>query len=287
MSAPVVGPDQAVLGSDQGMVRAPLARVPGQPTAFQRNQGWILGCVSVIAVLTIWQIATGVLQLVPGFILPAPSEIASRIGGLIVSPEFWHDMSVSGQEFALGFGIAITVGLLLGLFMGWFRPIQFLIDPFVNFLNSTPRIALAPLFIIWFGIGIWSKVAIVFFGAVFPILITTIAGVRNLDSSLLRAGKSFGANNYQLFTTVALPGAVPYILSGLRLGIAHALTGVVVGEFIAANAGVGLLMVRAAQRYDTATVFAGVVIVATLGLAFTALLGAAERRFQAWKPATT
>lgn len=260
-------------------------RVPGQPTAFGRNQSWILGSASVIAVLAVWEIATSVFQLVPGFILPAPSAIAGRIGGLVVSPEFWHDMAVSGQEFALGFGLAIVVGLILGLFMGWFKPIQFLVDPFVNFLNSTPRIALAPLFIIWFGIGIWSKVAIVFFGAVFPILITTISGVRNLDSSLLRAGKAFGANNYQLFTTVALPGAVPYIISGLRLGIAHALTGVVVGEFIAANAGVGLLMVRAAQIYDTATVFAGVVIVASLGLAFTAILGAIERRFQAWKPA--
>jgi len=260
------------------------ARVPGQPTRFQRSQSWVLGTVAVVIVLAIWEVATTVLQLMPGFILPAPSTIASRIAGLVVSGDFWHDMAVSGQEFAVGFGIAIVVGLLLGLFMGWFQPIQYLVDPFVNFLNSTPRIALAPLFIIWFGIGIWSKVAIVFFGAVFPVLITTISGVKNLDRSLLRAGRAFGANNAQLFTTVALPGAVPYILSGLRLGIAHALTGVVVGEFIAANAGVGLLMVRAAQTYDTATVFAGVVIVAALGLLLTALLAALERRFQAWKP---
>jgi NitT/TauT family transport system permease protein len=259
-------------------------RVPGQPTTFQRNQSWILGLGAVLFVVIVWQVVS-MAGLVPAFILPSPLMIVQKIGGLIVDPEFWHDMAVSGQEFGIGFLLAIVVGLVLGLLMGWFPAIQFLVDPFVNFLNSTPRIALAPLFIIWFGIGIWSKVAVIFFGAVFPILITTIAGVKNLDRSLLRAARSFGANNLQLFTTVALPGAVPYILSGLRLGIAHALTGVVVGEFIAANAGVGLLMVRAASVYDTATVFAGVVIVAVLGLGFTELLGLLERRFQAWKPA--
>jgi len=260
------------------------SRVPGQPTPFQRHRGWILGGVSIVVLLVLWQLCTAVWGLTKEMILPAPLTIARSIGTLLVSGEFWHDMAVSGQEFAIGFGLAIVVGLVLGLVMGWFATLQKVLDPFVNFLNSTPRIALAPLFIIWFGIGIWSKVAVIFFGAVFPIVITTMAGVMNLDPLLLRAARSFGASNMQMFRTVALPGAVPYILSGLRLGVAHALTGVVVGEFIAANAGVGLLMVRAAQFYDTPTVFAGVVIVASLGLLFTSLLGLAERRFQAWKP---
>lgn len=261
-------------------------RVPGQPTKFTRHRGWVFGTAAVLALLIIWQVACEIGMVSP-LVLPSPTTIAVRIGELVQQPGFWYDMSVSGQEFVIGFGMAIVVGLVLGLLMGWFRPVQMIFDPFVNFLNSTPRIALAPLFIIWLGIGIWSKVAIVFLGALFPILINTIAGVQNLDRSLLRAGRSFGASNMQLFRTVALPGSVPFILSGFRLGLAHALTGVVVGEMIAAKAGIGLVMTTAASVYDTATVFAAVIIVAFLGLAFTAALQALEKHFQSWRPAAT
>jgi NitT/TauT family transport system permease protein len=260
-------------------------RVPGQPSRFARHRSWVLGAASVLVLLGVWQLATS-LKIVSPLILPSPAAIGVEIVYLVQQPEFWRDMSVSGQEFLIGFGLAIVVGLVLGLLMGWFLPIQNIFDPFVNFLNSTPRIALAPLFVIWFGIGIWSKVAIIFLGAVFPILITTIAGVQNLDRSLLRASRSFGATNLQMFRTVALPGSVPYILSGFRLGLAHALTGVVVGELIAAKAGIGLLMARAAAAYDTATVFAAVVIVAVIGLALTYGIQAIERRFQSWRPPT-
>ena len=262
------------------------SRVPGQPTRFQRHRGWVLGSAALIAVLAVWQLLVGQFQLVGQLVLPTPWVIAQRIGGLLASGDFWYNLGVSGKSFAIGFGLAVVVGLLVGLAMGWFPVVQSICDPFVNFLNSTPRIALAPLFVIWFGIGIWSKVAVIFFGAVFPIIITTMAGVRNLDPALLRAARAFGATPLQLFRTVAMPGAVPYIISGFRLAVAHALTGVVVGEFIAARAGVGLIMVRAAQVYDTPTVFAGVVIVAALGLAFTQGLRVLEKRFQAWKPAT-
>jgi len=265
-------------------IKAVIPRVPGQPTWFDRRKGWILGGVSVVGLLVIWQVFVGVLGLASPLILPPPLRIAERLGELLASSAFWYDMQVSGIELGVGFGLAIVVGLILGLVMGWFKALEQIADPIVNFFNNTPRIALAPLFIIWFGIGIESKIAFVFFGAVFPIVITTVTGVKNLDRQLLRAARSFGANNMQLFRTVALPGAVPYIISGLRLAIAHAVAGVVIGEFVAAQAGIGVRIVRAGQVYDTATVFACVIVVAVVGMLLTGILALLERRFQTWKP---
>jgi ABC-type nitrate/sulfonate/bicarbonate transport system permease component len=260
-------------------------RVPGQPSLLRRQRGWLLGSGAIVVVLVFWQLAIAQWHLASELVMPTPLNIGSRIVELLGSSEFYYNLGVSARGFAIGFGLAIVVGLVLGLLMGWFAAVCSALDPLVQFLNSTPRIALAPLFVIWFGIGIWSKVAVIFFGAVFPIIITTAAGVRNLDPALLRAARSFGASNVQLFRTVALPGSVPYIISGFRMAIAHALTGVVVAEYIASNAGVGMMMMKASQVYDTPTVFAGVIIVAALGLTFTQALGLLEKRFQAWKPA--
>jgi NitT/TauT family transport system permease protein len=138
--------------------------------------------------------------------------------------------------------------------------------------------------IIWLGIGPNSKIAIIFAGAVFSILINTIAGVKNLDSTILRAAHSFGASDLQIFKTVALPGSVPFILTGMRLGLAHALVGVVVGELYASTAGVGHLIAIAGNTFQTDKVFVGVVIIAAAGLAVTAVFGRIEAHFQSWRP---
>ena len=167
--------------------------------------------------------------------------------------------------------------------MGWYKRVGYAVDPFVAFFYSTPRIVLVPLLIIWFGIGIWSKIAVVFLGAVFPMIVSTMSGVRNVDASLLKAARSFGATDMQLFRTVVLPGSVPFVLTGLRLGIGHALTGVVVGELVAAQAGIGLMMATAGSTFQTSKVFAGMFIIAGSGIALTILLQKIEQRFQSWK----
>src|SRR6202011_1913641 len=133
-----------------------------------------------------------------------------------------------------GFALSIIIGLPLGILMGWYRRLNMALDPFVTFFYSIPRVALTPLLIIWFGIGINSKIAVVFLGALFAIIINAAVGVRNLDPALIKAARSFGASDAQLFRTIVLPGCVPFILAGFRLGLAHALTGVVVAELIGA-----------------------------------------------------
>jgi NitT/TauT family transport system permease protein len=264
------------------------ARIPGQPGALSRYEGFLIGALAVIVFVAVWQfIAWPGRRLMPELFLPGPVDIANAFGGYIAKGQIWNDLWVSGQELVLGFVLAIVIGLPLGIAIGWYRRLFFALDPFITFFNAIPRVSLTPLFIIWFGIGINSKLAVVFLGAVFAILINAGVGVRNLDPSLIKAARSFGANDVQLFRTVVLPGCVPYILAGFRLGLAHALTGVVVAELIAAQAGIGLMMATAGATFQTSRVFVGLVIIAVTGVLITYGFSQIEKRFQSWKPNPT
>jgi len=275
--------------TDEQLTGAPSpVRIPGQPGVLSRYEGLIVGAIAVIVFVGIWQVvAWPTHRLMPELFLPGPADIATAFGAYIAKGQIWNDLWVSGQELVLGFLLAIVVGLPLGMAIGWYRRLSFALDPFVTFFNAIPRVSLTPLFIIWFGIGINSKLAVVFLGAVFAILINAGVGVRNLDPSLIKAARSFGANDVQLFRTVVLPGCVPYILAGFRLGLAHALTGVVVAELVAAQAGIGLMMATAGATFQTSRVFVGLVIIAVTGVLITYGFSRIEKRFQSWKPNPT
>jgi ABC-type nitrate/sulfonate/bicarbonate transport system permease component len=263
-------------------------RIPGQPGVLGRHEGLLVGAAAVVVFVGVWQYITWPShRLMQELFLPGPIDIASAFSSYVAKGQIWNDIWVSGQELVLGFLLAIVVGLPLGMAMGWYRRLSFAFDPFVTFFNAIPRVSLTPLFIIWFGIGINSKLAVVFLGAVFAILINAGVGVRNLDPALIKAARSFGANDLQLFRTVVLPGCVPYILAGFRLGLAHALTGVVVAELIAAQAGVGLMMATAGATFQTSRVFVGLVIIAATGVLITYGFSQIEKRFQSWKPNPT
>ena len=279
---PMLAASQASVAGLGGIASAP-GRIPGQPTRLSRYQGLIIATVSVVVFLSVWQWVAAI-RLVPALFLPGPLDIVAAFRSLIRGGKLWNDMWVSFSELALGYVLAVVVALPLGLLMGWYRRLNYVLDPYITFLYNAPRISLLPLFIVWFGIGISSKIAIVFLGAFFAILINTAVGVRNLDSSLLRSARSFCASDAQIFRTVALPGSVPFIMTGLRLGVAHALIGVVVGELVAAQAGLGLMMATAGATFQTSKVFAGVIIFAGAGMIFNYALLRLEQRFQSWKP---
>jgi ABC-type nitrate/sulfonate/bicarbonate transport system permease component len=154
----------------------------------------------------------------------------------------------------------------------------------VSALYATPRIALLPLVMIWFGIGLMSKIAIVFLGAIFPILVNTITGVRTVNADFVKVARSFGSNDWQMFLTVVLPSSVPLLLSGLRLGLGHALVGIVVGEMYGATHGLGFLIATAGARFQTDKVMVGIIIIAAAGVAMTEFLRLIERRFERWRP---
>lgn len=243
----------------------------------------ILGFASVAAVLLAWEwvAAKGLVDLV---FISSPTRIVKAAVAWAASGDLWNDLKVSGIEFFVGYAMAVAVGIPLGIATGWYRRLFYLLDPFISALYATPRVALLPLIFIWVGIGIWSKNVLVFLGAVFPILINTLAAVRTTDERLLRAARSFGADDLQVFRTVVLPSSVPFILTGLRLGVGRALVGVVVGEMVVAQAGIGLRISMAGNSFQTDTVFAGILIIAAAGMLSMELLSRLERRFEKWRP---
>jgi len=243
----------------------------------------LLGSVAVILFLAMWEWA-GTSGAINPLFTSAPSRIFNAFSRLASDGTLGKDIVVSGLEFVYGFGLSIIVGIPFGILMGWYRPLNAILDPFVNFFYATPRVALLPLMIIWLGIGINSKIAVVYLGAIFAILINTITGMNALDASLIKAARSFGATDMQIFKTIAIPGSVPFILGGIRLGLGHALIGVVVGELYAATAGVGYLIAVAGNTFQTDKVFVGVIIIAAAGMFITTVFKRLENHFDAWRP---
>ena len=254
-----------------------------KPSRGKQYEPIVIGTFSVILALTAWQLVANA-RVMPILFLPGPNDVAQAFVKLFQTGDIWLDIGTSGAELGIGYGMAIAIGLVTGLLMGWYTRFQYALDPFVNFFYSTPRIVLIPLFIIWFGIDMPSKIAVIFLGALFPIIINTMAGVRNTEAALLRVARSFGASDALIFRRVVLPGSVPFILTGFRLGIGHALTGVVVAELIAARHGVGQLIAIAGQTFQTPKMLAGVILIAGTGMLLTTILQRIENRFQAWRP---
>ena len=204
-------------------------------------------------------------------------------GGLFSSSEIWPDLAASGKELLYGYSLAAAIGIAAGLAIGWYPRLGYFFDPFINFLYAIPRVALGPLLVVWLGIGLNSKVALVFLIAVFPVLVNTSSGVRSLDQHLIRMARCFGASDLKIFRTIALPGSVPFILGGLRLAIGQALIGVFVAELLGAQHGVGALIQNAGEQFQTDLMFAGLLIFAAAGMLLTAILRWLEHRFDAWR----
>ncbi|MBI4522958.1 MAG: ABC transporter permease [Deltaproteobacteria bacterium] len=244
----------------------------------------ILGISAVAIFLTIWELTGGVLQLINPMFMSAPSLIYKAAVQLFVSGEIYNDLYVSGIEFAWGYVLSVIFAVPFGIMVGWYKRMSYIFDPFINAMNATPRVALLPLVIIWLGIGILSKVGIIFLGAVFPILINTRDGVKTTPYNLLTAARSFGASEWQIFRSVVLPSTVPFILTGLRLGVGRALIGVMVGELYAATAGIGFMITVAGATFQTDKVFVGVLIFALSGMISMEMLTKLESRFDKWRP---
>ncbi|MBX5493205.1 MAG: ABC transporter permease [Chloroflexi bacterium] len=306
-------------GATAAVARA-ASRVEKRRRLWSDYEGTVIGAVAVVLFLLFWEgvgtrwtyfgwqlpFAAALPQVNPMF-TSAPSRILNAANGLffaggiqavlaglaagnlaavwgaIAGGSIWKDMWVSFQEYIYGYLLAVAIGIPMGVLMGWYRRVNYVFEPFVSALYATPRVALLPLFIIWFGIGMNSKIAVVFAGALFPILISTFSGIRALDASFLKCARSFGANDWQIFQTIALPGSIPFIITGLRLAVGRAAIGVVVGEMYAATAGVGYLITVAGATFQTDRVFVGVVIICFFVMAKMALLQMLEHRFEPWR----
>jgi ABC-type nitrate/sulfonate/bicarbonate transport system permease component len=259
--------------------------VSGRPgrSFYQRHEPMILGGASVLLILGLWEAAWEARLISPLF-FSGPSAVAKQMVYAWTRGNLKSDLVYSGTNFVLGFAGAAVAGVVVGILVGWYKTLGMVLNPTLTALYATPRVAMIPLILIWFGIGMWSKVFIVFISAFFPILVNTIGGMRAIDRDLLRAARSFCASDWQIFKTVAIPGSVPFILTGIRQGVALGLIGVVVGEMFGGSQGIGFMVAYGGQTFSTDTLFVGVVIIATAGMVLTSLAERLERRFSQWRP---
>jgi len=245
------------------------------------REKYMAGTLSVVGGLLAWELISRFIVANPLF-LAAPSQIMEAIWSLTLSGQMEKHIWISAIEFAIGYVIASIIGIGIGFGMANSPRFKQAMQPWISGLYATPTIALAPLFILWFGIGIWSKVLVVIFLVLFPVTINTEAGLRTTSERLIEMLKSFGASGRQIFFKVSLPSALPFILAGLKLGIGRGLIGVVVAELFGSRAGLGRLISQSADAFNMPELFAGVIVLAVAGIAMTAGFGWLEKRLVPW-----
>jgi ABC-type nitrate/sulfonate/bicarbonate transport system permease component len=244
---------------------------------------WRLGLVAEIALLlAAWQLLIGVWEILPPAFLPPPTAIAASLVDLLGSSSFIGHLWFSTSNVLIGVGIAASVGIVVGLVVGWSPLLQLTVAPLLWLLYSTPKVVLAPLIVLALGLGPPSKVALVFLLGVFPIALNTIEGVRTVDPSLLNAARVFGLRGVKLAPKLILPATFPFILVGLKRAVALAFIGEILGEFLGGAQGLGHLLERAATDFrmdDSLAVVVIMVLAANVGLV---IVEVARRRFAPW-----
>ena len=241
------------------------------------------GLIGFVVVTVVWQV-TAQMGLYKQTLFSMPSSILRVAIQDTTDGSIWPHILVSSQEFAVGFLISLIVGIPLGLAIGTSRRVDYALNGLLAGLNATPNVALIPLIVIIFGIGMESKVVVVFLSAFFAIVVTTFTGVQSTARRHLEITRSFGGSPWLAFRTVILPSTLPFIISGIRIGAGRALVGVVSAEILNANVGLGFYIALKAQFLDTARAMFGIIIFGLLGLFIGEGVRFIERRFEAWRP---
>lgn len=234
-----------------------------------------------IAMLFLWQYGAGFAR-IPDYVLPVPSVILAR---------FWqtfslqvHHLGVTATTTMIGLMMSLVVGLFLALSVIYIRPVKAVVLPVLAAFNSIPKIAIAPLFVIWFGLGMETKVLLAFLLGLFPIFVNSVTGLGEIDPELLDLAKLAGGNELRVFTKVRLMNAVPYILDALKVAFPLALVGSIVGEFIGGNNGVGYLILSAQFNLDTPLVFASLLSITLFTTVVIWMMAVSERVLLKWRP---
>lgn len=239
--------------------------------------------VSLIVLVIAWELLGRYVLTNELFFVPFSSVVVAAI-------EMWREgilqthIIASFSAVAYGMVIAIVIGIAIGVISGASQLFRDYTDTIITGLYATPLVAIAPILILWFGIGVASKVAVVFLMAVFPILINTAAGIRNTDAAYIEVARSFDATRAQMIWKVLIPAAVPFVITGIRLAIGRAIVGVVVGELFGARAGLGFLIFTAGQTFDVPQLFVGVITLALAGIFLTLGMKWVENRVAKWRP---
>jgi ABC-type nitrate/sulfonate/bicarbonate transport system permease component len=256
---------------------------PSIGRALDGYYGALVSTAAVSVFLLAWQIAAA-RGWVNARYTSSPSQVVAAALDIARHDDFLHHAWVSLSEFSLGFAAALGFGLPLGLALGTSRRLRLFVDPPMMALYTAPRLTLLPILIIWLGIGAASKIAIVFLGAVFPIIVNTMAGVREADPRLFQAARAFGASRLDTMIKVLVPGALPAILLGVRLAIGRGVLSVVVGEMFVSEAGIGHQIMNYGEAMQVGHLMVYAFAISLFGYALTVLVGLIENRVRSWRP---
>jgi ABC-type nitrate/sulfonate/bicarbonate transport system permease component len=276
------------------------SRAASPTRLYLKHERAVLGAAGIIVFLLLWEgfgrgwwgdllhpllgPAAVRFELKPIFI-SSPTRIAREAFRMfVVTGEIWPDFGWSSLEFVLGVALALAIGIPLGLAAGWYRRFSYAVEPFLAALNATPQVALLPLLVLWVGTGLASRVLIIVLLAVMPIAINAISAVRTADARLIRVARSFSAGDWLVFRSIILPGAVPFLLAGVRLAVGRAMIGIVVGEIYGSAAGIGMMINQAGSRFETDKVFVGVLSIAAAGVAVVEIIRQIEHHVEVWRP---
>jgi len=265
---------------------SPRKSVPApQPTFAQRAREVIVSpnairAVSIAIFFGIWEYYGR--RMDPIFMAP-PSAIFDATLQLIQSGALRKALVESLWPFAVGMVLTVVFGIAIGIAIAQWRTIEYILDPFINALYAIPRIALVPLIILWAGLEFNGKVTILVSVAVFPIIVNTYAGIRDVRGSMLEIGRAYGATDTQIFFKIVLPAAIPFIMAGVRLSVGLAIIGIIVAEFFTAISGLGGMIVEYANVFATAKLFVPIIVIAIVGVVLTELVMWLERRLSKWR----
>jgi NitT/TauT family transport system permease protein len=236
---------------------------------------------SFILIVLAWEYGVRLLD-VPSFVLPPPSAIWESLVNQLQTPRFWNNLWVTTQEIIAGYLLGVTTAFLLGIAVVQSRIIEKTVFPYVVAFQTVPKIALAPLFVIWFGFGLTSKVLIAALVSFFPMLINVIEGLRSADQDQIELMRSLDASKRQIFFRVQLPNSMPFVFAGLDIGIVFAIIGAVVAEWVGARAGLGYQLLQYIYDFNIAGLFAVLVVLAVMGLVAHSFIRLLQRRFAGW-----
>jgi len=248
-----------------------------------RRDAWLnflLPTTTFILVLVVWEILVVRLE-VPAYIMPPPSVFLQRV--IEDRALLWDHALRTAYEVLVGFLLATVISIPLGFIIASSKTLERTLYPIIVFIQLIPKIAIAPLFIVWFGFGIFPKVLITFLLCFFPTLVASLAGYDALDQRVLYLTRSMGATPMQTFRYVRIPSAMPFIFAGLKVSIVFASTGAIVGEFVGANKGLGYLLLRGSSYLDTSLIFAVLVVLSIMGLAFSYSVQFLEKVVMPWQ----
>lgn len=255
----------------------PLAGSSKKARRRRARQRTILGFVGVAVFFGLWQLLYEVGTLNPLF-FGSPRGVFKAYDSLLIGGDLWPDLQVSVKEFLYGFAIGSGLGIGVGVLIGWFGWLDDLSEPVLAAFYATPYVAFLPLIIIWIGIGLWSRTVIVIWATFFPMLINTVAGVKNTPPEYLRVADCFCVGRLRVLGRVVLPSSVPYVLAGLRQSIGRALVAVIVAEFYLASEGIGFFITKTTNAYRPDDAFAAILLTSVAGLLLVRGVAVFERR---------